>query len=183
LIINGAKSDNNTQIIQKGYRKSLDSSGISVIGEYWAENWLTEFAYDTTEKKLANGSQFDAILAGNDALAGAAIKALSEYKMAGDIVVVGQDADLAACQRIVDGTQSMTIYKPIHQLAEVTAKVAYDLAMNRTVDTENQLRNGNYVIPYIYISPIVVDATNIEQTIIKDGFHLKNDIYPIKKSN
>lgn len=183
LVINGAKSDNNTQIIKQGYLKSLNSSGIEIVGEYWAENWLTEFAYETTEEKLSSNARFDAILAGNDALAGAAIRALSEYKLAGDIIVVGQDADLAACQRVVDGTQSMTIYKPIHQLAEVTAKVAYDLALNRAIQTENTLRNGRYVIPYIYISPIVVDATNMKQTIIKDGFHLQNEIYINQKSN
>lgn len=183
LVINGAKSDNNTQIIKAGYTKTLKTDGIKLIGEYWAENWLTEYAYETTEQNLADGVPFKAILAGNDALAGAAIRALSEYKLAGKVIVVGQDADLAACQRIVDGTQSMTIYKPIHQLAEVTAKVAFDLATNRSILTENQLRNGRYVVPYIYINPIVVDATNMDQTIIKDGFHLKDEVYSLKKPN
>lgn len=182
LVINGAKSDHNTQIIKDGYSKTLKTDGIKLLGEYWAEDWLTEYAYDTTEKLLADGKAFKAILAGNDALAGAAIRALSEYKLAGKIIVVGQDADLSACQRIVDGTQSMTIYKPIHQLAEVTAKVAYNLAVNHSAETTNQLRNGRYVVPYIYISPIVVDATNMDQTIIKDGFHLKDEVYSLKKS-
>ncbi len=183
LIINGAKSDHNTQIIKTGYTKTLKSDGINMIGEYWAENWLTEYAYETTEKSLIQGKQFEAILAGNDALAGAAIRALSEYKLASKIIVVGQDADLSACQRIVEGTQSMTVYKPIHQLAEVTAKVAYNLAMNLSIQTENQLRNGRYSVPYIYISPIVVDAKNMDETIIKDGFHLKDEVYTLKKSN
>jgi D-xylose transport system substrate-binding protein len=183
LIINGAKSDHNTQNIKTGYNKTLKSDGINMMGEYWAENWLTEYAYETTEKSLIQGKQFEAILAGNDALAGAAIRALSEYKLAGKIIVVGQDADLSACQRIVEGTQSMTVYKPIHQLAEVTAKVAYNLAMNLSIQTENQLRNGRYAVPYIYISPIVVDAKNMDETIIKDGFHLKDEVYTLKKSN
>lgn len=177
LVINGAKSDNNTQIIKQGYLSTLTSPGINLLGEYWAENWLTEYAYETTEEVLSSGTRVGAVLAGNDALAGAAIKALSEYKQAGKIVVVGQDADLAACQRIVDGTQSMTLYKPIHQLAEVTAKVAYNLALNRSITTENTLRNGRYVVPYIYISPIVVDKYNIDDTIIKDGFHLRDEVY------
>lgn len=177
LVINGAKSDNNTQVIKNGYMSTLDSSGINMLGEYWAENWLTEYAYEKTDELLAKGTQVDAVLAGNDALAGAAIKALSEYKKAGSVIVVGQDADLAACQRIVEGTQSMTLYKPIHQLAEVTAKVAYNLALNRSIETVNTLRNGRYVVPYIYISPIVVDRHNIEETIIKDGFHLSDEVY------
>ncbi len=177
LVINGAKSDNNTQVIKTGYSKTLDTEGITLLGEYWAENWLTEYAYDTTEKLLSDGEKFQAVLAGNDALAGAAIRALSEYKMAGEVIVVGQDADLGACRRIVDGTQSMTIYKPIHQLAELTAKVAYNLAVGNSVDSSNMLMNGRYLVPYLYIDPIVVDIHNIDETIIKDGFHLKDEIY------
>lgn len=181
LVINGAKSDNNTQLIKAAYEKVFDSPGITVVGDYWAENWLTEKAYDYTEQALARGEHFDAVLAGNDALAGAAIRALSEYKLAGKVVVVGQDADLSACQRIVDGTQSMTLYKPIHQLAEVAAKVAYNLATGRSTTTENTMRNGRYVIPYLFIDPVVVDANNMEETIIKDGFHLEDEIYTIQK--
>lgn len=181
LVINGAKSDNNTQLIKAAYEKVFDSPGITVVGDYWAENWLTEKAYDYTEQVLARGEHFDAVLAGNDALAGAAIRALSEYKLAGKVVVVGQDADLSACQRIVDGTQSMTLYKPIHQLAEVAAKVAYNLATGRSTTKENTMRNGRYVIPYLFIDPVVVDANNMEETIIKDGFHLEDEIYTIQK--
>lgn len=181
LIINGAKSDNNTQIIKDAYERVFDSPGITVVGDYWADNWLTEKAYDFTDQALAKGEQFDAVLAGNDALAGAAIRALSEYKLAGKVVVVGQDADLSACQRIVDGTQSMTLYKPIHQLAEVAAKVAYNLATGRSTTTENTMRNGRYVIPYLYIDPIVVDANNMDSTIIKDGFHLEDEVYTTQK--
>ncbi len=177
LVINGAKSDNNTQIIKAGYSRTLDSKGITMLGEYWAENWLTEYAYETTEKLLADDVEFDAVLAGNDALAGAAIRALSEYKKAGKVIVVGQDADLAACQRIVDGTQSMTIYKPIHQLAEMTARVAYNLAVGKSLDSQEMLMNGRYQVPYLYIDPIVVDIHNLDDTIIKDGFHLKDEVY------
>lgn len=177
LVINGAKSDNNTQVIKKGYTDTLKGKNITLLGEYWADNWLTEYAYETTENLLADGVAFEAVLAGNDALAGAAIRALSEYKKAGKVIVVGQDADLGACQRIVNGTQSMTIYKPIHQLAEVTAKVAYNLAVGRTIETNNMLMNGRYLVPYLYIDPIVVDIHNIDETIIKDGFHLKDEIY------
>ncbi len=177
LIINGAKSDHNTQTIKDGYMKSLDSQGIHMMGEYFAQNWLTEYAYEKTEAMIGQGDKIDAILAGNDALAGAAIRALSEYKLAGKIIVVGQDADLSACQRIVDGTQSMTLYKPIDQLAEVTAKVAYNLATNRSVTAENTMRNGRYVIPYIFIDPVVVEKSNMNDTIIKDGFHLKDEVY------
>jgi D-xylose transport system substrate-binding protein len=70
-----------------------------------------------------NGNKVDAVVVSNDGTAGGAIQALAEQKLAGKVVVSGQDADLAGCQRIVAGTQSMTVYKPIRRLAEKAAEV------------------------------------------------------------
>ena len=81
--------------------------------EDWTQDWKPENA-----KKIANaaitkaGPNFDAILASNDGTASGAIQALSEEGLAGKILVTGQDAELSACQRIANGTQAMTIYKP-----------------------------------------------------------------------
>ena len=83
---------------------------------------ITEDALTRTGKKV------DAIVASNDGTAGGAIQALGEQKLAGKVLVTGQDADLAACQRIVAGTQTMTVYKPIKALAYKAAEVAVQMA-------------------------------------------------------
>ena len=89
--------------------------GSRYVHEDWAEDWKPENA-----KKIANaaitkfGHNFDAILASNDGTAGGAIQALIEEGLAGKIIVTGQDADLAACQRIVHGTQTMTDLQAAH---------------------------------------------------------------------
>ena len=121
--IYGAKTDNNALLFKQGQDKALaaalQSGAIEVVHEDWAEDWKPE-----NGKKIVNaainkvGHDFDAILASNDGTAGGAIQALIEEGLAGKVIVTGQDADLAACQRIVAGTQSMTIYKPLKQLAE-----------------------------------------------------------------
>ena len=61
------------------------------------------------------------VMCGNDDLASQVVKVLSENRLAGQVAVVAQDAELAACQRIVEGTQTMTVYKPIEQGGRSTA--------------------------------------------------------------
>ncbi|MCM1416371.1 MAG: substrate-binding domain-containing protein, partial [bacterium] len=123
--------------------------------------------------------QTEAIMCGNDDLATQAVRALAEKRRAGDIYVVGQDADLAACQRIVEGTQLMTVYKPVEKLATRAAEAAVALAQREglTGDDVTQIASGAYQVPYIALEPISVNKDNIDEVIIGSGFHLKEDVY------
>ena len=124
------------------------------------------------------------ILCGNDDLASQAVKVLSENRLAGKVAVVAQDADLAACQRIVEGTQEMTVYKPIEQEANTAAEFAVALGKGeditsgegeyKAVETFN---DGTYDIPYYKIDPIAVTAENMDKVIIDGGFHTREDVY------
>ncbi|KXG74707.1 sugar ABC transporter substrate-binding protein [Thermotalea metallivorans] len=181
LIVNGATSDHNTKMIKEGYDKLLQpkvkSGHIKIIAEEWASNWMNEYAFRVTDELLQQGNAIHAIIAGNDGLADGIIGALSEHRLAGKTVVAGQDADLAACQRIVEGTQLMTVYKPIEKLADVTAKMAVKLARGESLDIENSIFDGRYSVPYYVLEPIAVDKNNIDETIIKDGFHMRDEVY------
>ncbi|AOT70753.1 sugar ABC transporter substrate-binding protein [Geosporobacter ferrireducens] len=182
LIINGATSDHNTQMIKYGYDQVLQLQGeeqnIKVIEEYWSPNWMKEYAFKVTDELLQNKSKIDGIIAGNDGLADGVIEALSEHRMAGKTIVVGQDADLAACQRIVEGTQLMTVYKPIEKLADAAAKTAIQLAKGESLNNiQTTMYDGKYSVPYYVLEPIAVDKSNIEDTIIKDGFHMRDEVY------
>ncbi|NLM37926.1 MAG: sugar ABC transporter substrate-binding protein, partial [Firmicutes bacterium] len=119
VIINGSRTDHNPYLISEGYRNVLtplvEKHQIEIVSEIWAENWLPETAYTTISRLLLEGVDFDAVLAANDGLASGVIEALSEWRLAGKIPVTGHDADLSACQRIIEGTQLMTVYKPIRQ--------------------------------------------------------------------
>jgi D-xylose transport system substrate-binding protein len=85
--------------------------------------------------------------------------------------VTGQDADLTACQRIVRGTQSMSVYKPLARLAERAAEVCVALARKRIVVARDVVPNGAGDVARILEEVKVVDRTNLEETVIKDGFH------------
>ena len=118
-----------------------------------------------------------AVVASNDSTAGGVIQALDEQKLAGKVLVSGQDADLAACQRIVAGTQSMTVYKPITPLATRAAEVAIALAKHSSVESNGKVNNGSKDVASYLLTPLAVDKNNIVQTVIKDGFLKMADVY------
>lgn len=181
LIINGAMTDHNTHMIKEGYEQILkpfvENQAIHIVQESWAPNWLAEHAFQITDNLLQKGHIIHAVIAGDDALAGGVIEALAEYRKAGGVVVVAQDADLAACQRIIGGTQAMTVYKPIEQLAEKTAELTLMLANDQALPVHQTIFDGLYEVPYVKLEPLVVDRGNIDDTVIADGFHTAEDIY------
>jgi len=98
--------------------------------------------------------------------------------MAGEVAVVGQDADLLSCQRVVEGLQLMTVYKPIQKLASRAASLAIDLAEGEAPEPERYMENGSgEPVPYYLETPVAVYKHNMDNTIIKDGFHSAADVY------
>ncbi|MGE5582044.1 MAG: sugar ABC transporter substrate-binding protein [Bacillota bacterium] len=181
VIINGAPTDNNCYMFNQGYKNILNSyikeGKIKITFEAWADDWRPEEAYQFIQTLLGQSKKFDAVIAANDSLASAVIEALSEWRLAGKILVVGHDADLSGCQRIVEGTQLMTIYKPISKLAYRAADIAMALGANKEIKTNHApIFNGKHFIPSEIINPIPIDKDNMD-TIIKDGFHSKEEIY------
>ena len=71
----------------------------------------------------------------------------------------------------------MTVYKPIDELVNLAIEMAIKLAKNEKIVTETTINDGTYDVKCLFLSPIPVDKSNIDSTIIKDGFHLKTDIY------
>ena len=134
-------------------------------------------------------------MCGNDALAGETVHALAERGYAGNIYVTGQDGDLEACQRIIEGTQLVTVYKPVEKLARLAARCAVALASgqplsNVTSDksiegayTLGEFNDGTYTIPYIAIDPSPVTLENIDEVIINSGFHSREEVYINQKAN
>lgn len=182
VYIGGADTDNNAHLFKKGVfnvlQPFIDRGDISIVYDQWSKNWDPQNAYKHMKQALeANNNEIDAVIAANDATAGGAIQALREAGLAGEIPVAGQDADLAAVQRIVEGTQTMTVYKPIRTLAEEVAELAVKLAAGEDIGAENTVNNGKANVPFLLLSPIAVNADNIDETIIHDGFHSMEAVY------
>ena len=177
LMLCGPLTDNNVSMIVQGFEKVMKQHNIKIIDRMHAEGWKAELsaAYIYDHAKEVN--EADAIMCGNDDIATAVVRALAERRLAGKLGVVGQDADLAACQRIVQGTQIMTVYKPVEKLAQKAAECAIALAKGEAVPAEDTLDNGVFKVPYMALEPISVYKENMDNVIIKSGFHLKEDVY------
>jgi D-xylose transport system substrate-binding protein len=157
----------------------LERGDITLAADQWARDWQPVEALKVMENALTRtGNRVDAVLAANDGTAGGAIQALAEQKLAGRVPVTGQDAELSACQRIVAGTQGMTIYKPIKRLADKAAEVAVLLARKQPVpDPTTKVHNGKIDVPSILLPAVTVDRDNLDETVIKDGYQKREDVY------
>lgn len=182
IIVNGSKTDSNSKMIYDGalsvLQPSIDQGNIKILAETWVDGWIRETAYDFTSEQLKlYGDQVKAVIAGNDSMAWGVIDALSEAQIAEQVVVAGQDADLVACQRIVTGKQLVTAYKPIKNLVEKTVEVCEKLVKGEEIQYQGNISDGSYQVPYIFIDVVAVTKDNIDDTVIKDGFHLYEDVY------
>jgi len=181
LRIYGAPTDNNAKQFKQGQDNVLNPlikrGLIQVVREDWAEDWKPENAKRITNAAITTTGGFDAVLASNDGTAGGAIQALSEAGLAGKVIVTGQDAELTACQRIVRGTQSMTIYKPIKTLSARAATAAVSLAKGKAIVATKTTNNGKIDVPSILEDVFVVTKENMEETVVKDDFHSKKDVF------
>lgn len=178
----GSKTDNNAFLFKEGQDDVLNpaiaAGQVQILHEDWADDWKPENA-----KRIANaaitkyGNQIQAILATNDGTAGGAIQAMKEEGLTGKIVTTGQDAELVAAQRIVSNEQSMTIYKPVQQLAKRAAEVAVALAKGEPVIAKGATPNGKRDVPSILHDVITVTKENIDATVIADGFQTREAVY------
>lgn len=179
LMLGGPLTDNNVTLVEKGFKKVMEDNGVTIVDSIHVEGWKAELAATYIYQQLDTVMKIDAIMCGNDNIATQVIHALAEKRLAGKVQVVGQDADLEACQCIVEGTQLMTVYKPVERLAKIAAEYAVMLARGDSISNTEavNLTNGNYTVPYIRLNPVSVTAENMNEIIIADGFHLKEDVY------
>ncbi len=183
LMLAGPTSDNNVSMIERGFRNVMAANELEIVDIMHAEGWKAELASEYINRNLSKLDEVDAIMCGNDMIATNVIRTLAENRLAGKIKIVGQDAELEACQRIVEGTQVMTVYKPVEKLAQKAAEYACLLARGRELSVSDgdvkyqMMSDGTYEVPAIVLEPISVNADNMKEVIIDSGFHFEEDVY------
>ena len=176
-LLGGAPTDNNAKMLREGQMKVLkpyiDKGDIKVVGQQWVKDWSATEALSIVENALtANNNKIDAIVASNDGTAGGAIQALAAQKLAGKVPVSGQDADLAAVKRVIAGTQSMTVYKPLKTIASEAAKLAIQLARNEKPAYNSSYDNGLKKVSTVLLKPTPLTKANVN-ILVDDGFYTK----------
>ena len=184
VLLGGSPTDNNAKLVREGQlevlKPAIASGEVKVIAEPWVLNWDTALARQEMAAALKKTRSIAAVVASNDAMATGAAEALTAAKLSGKVALSGQDADLVACQRIVAGTQTMTVYKPLKALARMAAGSAVTLARGEPVDSLVKINNGLKDIPVRLLEPIAVDKGNIDATVIGDGYQQRDAVYQPK---
>jgi D-xylose transport system substrate-binding protein len=180
--INGSPTDSNALEFKRCSTKVFDAAGVKVAREYDTPDWSPDKAQQEMEQAIAalGRDGFKGVYAANDGTAGGAIAAMAAAGVdSSEIPVTGQDAELAAVQRVLAGEQFMTIYKAIAPESAISAKVAAALARGDEPPAETvnrQVDNGKAKVPSMVFDPIVVTRDNVQQTVVKDGFWPVSDL-------
>lgn len=180
--VGGSPADNNALLFRAGamnvLKSKIDNGDISLLMDKYSDNWDPNEAYKNVKEMLVNNKgKINGIVCANDGTASGAIQALKEVGLEGTIPVTGQDADLNAIQRIVEGKQLMTVYKPVKSIAEKAAELAVDIANNKKISTNNTVDNGYKKVSSYLLEPVEVNKDNVKDTVIKDGWQKEEDVY------
>lgn len=182
ILLGGDKSDKNAVWVREGMIKGLTpytSSGkIKVLHDVYVEDWAGDNAAHVIEKVLdLSGDTPDAILTAYDGMTTEVIKVLKRYDLAGKTLITGQDAELDACQNIVKGNQTMTIYKSVRSLAGKAAEISMKIVDGKEITEATSAVNNNYMeVPTIFLDPKAIDKGSIK-AVISDGFHSEADVF------
>jgi len=177
----GAKEDFNMTMVSTGLRQAIIGRHININNIFYTDGWNYDLSYQHMLELISSKKIPEVLICGNDAIASSLLQALRECKYNGHIPICGQDADIEACQNILNGSQDFTIYKPIMELAEKSAELAVELAKSKSADKiegiSEKINNGAKDVPVFWLKPTLVDKNNIEEIIINSGFHSKSEIY------
>jgi len=174
VMINGSPTDNNAGQFKAGAHSVIDSSGFKVLAEYDTPDWSPDKAQAWMSGQLTQlpKGQLVGVYAANDGTAGGAIAAMKAAGVSPIPPVTGQDAELAAIQRILSGDQYMTVYKAIKPEAEKAAELAVDLLHGQSPTADTKVEG----IPSFLLEPVSVTKDNVKDTVVKDGFYKVSDI-------
>ena len=184
VMVYGASTDNNAMIMRKEQeavlKNAVDSGDIKIVAEQHITDWKPELALNFVENALTqNNDNIQAIVVSNDGMAGGVVSALEKKGLTGKVLVTGQDAQMDALQRIAEGKQTMTVYKPIIPLANTAVEAAIKLAKKEALADAKPFMNDviKKEIPAILLEVQVVDKDNLMTTVVKDGYAKYEEVY------
>ncbi len=175
-LLNGSPTDNNATLFKQGYQAALEGAGFTVAADQAVPDWDNTKAGTIFEQMYtdANGN-FVAVAAANDGLGGAAIAVLDRNGQAGAIPVSGQDATDEGLQRVLMGTQCVTVYKAVKKQADAAAALAVAL-LNGDTAAADALATGTTTdseagteVASVLLEPQPIFADTVKD-VIADGF-------------
>lgn len=176
-IIGGPLTDGNVARVEAGFQKETEGR-LEVVYIARCNNWVANEATGYVQEAFKKNPDIKAIMCGNDDIATQVYQVLSANQLSGEIYLTGQDGDLMAFQRVASGTQLVSVFKPVDEIARKAAECAVKLAKGEKLDNISEtINDGKYDIPFLEIMPIGVNCDNIDEIVIDGGYHTKEEIY------
>jgi D-xylose transport system substrate-binding protein len=176
VMINGSPTDSNAALFKAGAHSVLDPAGVKVAKEYDTPDWSPSEAQNEMQQAITalGNDGFKGVYAANDGTAGGAIAAMTSAGVDPSTrPTTGQDAEVEGIQRIIAGTQYMTVYKATLPETAAAAELAVALA-NGTKPPAGLItgttNNGKQDVPSVILTPVAVTKDNVKDTVIKDGY-------------
>jgi D-xylose transport system substrate-binding protein len=182
IMINGSPTDSNSAPYKKGAEAVYKQAGAKIVKSYDTPDWSPDKAQQEMEQAITalGKSGFDAVYVANDGMAGGAIAAMKSAGLKpAQFFVTGQDAEVTGVQRILKGEQLETVYQPLKIIASKSAEIAVPLAQGKPVPSgiaPDKTDNGAGQVPSVLVPTLSVDKSNVNDTVVKDGFLKASDI-------
>jgi D-xylose transport system substrate-binding protein len=182
VMINGAPTDNNAKLFKQGATSVFDKSDLKIGRDFDTPDWSPDEAQQEMEQSITSlgNDGFVGVYAANDGTAGGAIAAMKSAGIDPSTrPTTGQDAELAAIQRILVDEQYMTVYKAIKPEAEAAAQLAVALVRGEDPPSglvNGEVDNGMEQVPSVLLTPVAVTKDNVQDTVVKDGFWTADQI-------
>jgi D-xylose transport system substrate-binding protein len=173
--LHGSPTDNNATLFREGYQAAIEGSGLETVGEEAVPDWDNAQGGVIFEQLLtAAGGEIDGVLVANDGLSLAAQAVLADAGLEG-VATTGQDATVDGLRAILQGTQCMTVYKPVVEEAKGAVTAAAQLLAGEEVTANATIDNGNGEIPYVQaaVQSIFIDGV---ASVVADGFVSEADL-------
>jgi D-xylose transport system substrate-binding protein len=182
VMINGSPTDSNSAPYKKGAEQVYKEAGAKIVKSYDTPDWSPDKAQQEMEQTITalGKTGFDGVYVANDGMAGGAIAAMKSAGLEpGSFFVTGQDAEVTGVQRILKGEQLETVYQPLKIIASKSAEIAVPLAQGKPVPSgiaTSKTDNGAGEVPSVLVPTLSVDKSNVNDTVVKDGFLKASDI-------
>ncbi|MER6031759.1 substrate-binding domain-containing protein [Streptomyces sp. NPDC001851] len=178
VMVNGSVTDPNAAQFKAGAHKVLNGK-VTIAKEYDTKEWSPDNANSEMEAAISavGKDKIAGVYSANDGMAGGIITALHAAGI--NVPVTGQDAELAGVQRIVAGTQYMSVYKPYAPEADAAAEMAVALAQGKPLDSiakDKVSSTSQKNVPSVLVPVTSLTKDNIKDTVIKDGIYTVSDI-------
>ncbi|WP_029289699.1 substrate-binding domain-containing protein [Cellulomonas sp. HZM] len=173
LVVNGSTTDPNAAAYKQGLADALEGAPVEVLASYDTPDWSPDKAQAWVSDQLTKfGSRVKAVYAANDGTAGGAISAMRAAGFDPVPPVTGQDAELAAIQRIITGDQLMTVYKAVSEQGRTAAELAVRVLQGETPVMSSRVQG----VPALLLAPTAVDIHNVRRVIVDGGVYTTEEI-------